>query len=101
MADGSTALHLAARANRQTCVAALLEAGADASARDDAGRTPADVAATPALREVLHREARVQAGALVLSACAQHESPLATLFASSRFYDRRVWRGVLRFAADA
>ena len=42
--DGSTALHLAARFDQSGAVELLLEHGADASARDGEGRTPAEVA---------------------------------------------------------
>ena len=44
-ADGSTALHLAARFDQKDAAELLLEYGADAAARDGEGRTPADVAA--------------------------------------------------------
>jgi ankyrin repeat protein len=44
-ADGSTALHLAARFDQKDAAELLLEYGADAAARDADGRTPADVAA--------------------------------------------------------
>jgi hypothetical protein len=44
-ADGSTALHLAARFDQKDAAELLLEYGADAAARDGDGRTPADVAA--------------------------------------------------------
>ena len=42
--DGTTPLHLAARFDRKETVELLLERGADRAARDDEGRTPADVA---------------------------------------------------------
>ena len=42
--NGSTPLHLAARFDQRGAVELLLEHGADASARDGDGRTPADVA---------------------------------------------------------
>ncbi len=42
--DGSTALHLAARFDQRDAVELLLERGADPSACDADGRTPADVA---------------------------------------------------------
>jgi uncharacterized protein len=44
MSDGTTALHLAARFDQRDAVELLLERGADAAARDEGGRTPADVA---------------------------------------------------------
>ena len=44
-ADGSTALHLAARFDQKDAAELLLEYGADAAARDGEGRTPADLAA--------------------------------------------------------
>lgn len=44
-ADGSTALHLAARYDQRDAVELLLQRGADPAARDADGRTPADVAA--------------------------------------------------------
>jgi uncharacterized protein len=43
-AEGATPLHLAARFDQRDSVAVLLEQGADPSARDAQGRTPADVA---------------------------------------------------------
>ena len=42
--DGSTPLHLAARFDQKDAVELLLRHGADRSARDGEGRTPADVA---------------------------------------------------------
>jgi ankyrin repeat protein len=44
-ADGSTALHLAARFDQKDAAELLLEYGADAAARDGQGRTPAELAA--------------------------------------------------------
>jgi ankyrin repeat protein len=42
--DGATALHYAARYDQREAVELLLERGADPTARDAEGRTPADVA---------------------------------------------------------
>lgn len=50
--DGSTPLHLAARFDQRDAVELLLEHGADASARDGAGRTPEELAGD-ATRELL------------------------------------------------
>jgi len=43
-ARGATALHLAARSGEPRCVQALLDAGLDASARDESGRSARDFA---------------------------------------------------------
>ncbi len=53
--DGSTALHLAARFDQKGAVELLLENGAEASARDGEGRTPAEVAGEET-RELLARD---------------------------------------------
>jgi len=55
MPQGWTALHAvaAAAAGSAECAAALLEAGADPSARAADGKTPFELASTPALRELL------------------------------------------------
>jgi ankyrin repeat protein len=53
-AGGETALHLAAECGRKDAVELLLDHGADPTARDGEGRTPADLAAARGHEEVLH-----------------------------------------------
>ena len=52
-AAGDTALHLAAAFGREDAVELLLDQGADPTARDGEGRTPADLAAAHGHEEVL------------------------------------------------
>ena len=59
-AAGWTALHHAAAANVRMTALALVELGASAAARDNKGRTPADVAGTANMRRVLEAAATSQ-----------------------------------------
>lgn len=75
-ADGTTALHWAARADRLDAVRALLAAGADATAQDRYGVTPLQLAAVNGNAAMLGL--LVAAGADAVAAGPDGETPLMT-----------------------
>ena len=53
--QGYTPLHYAARMNNTDVAELLLKQGADATLKDDRGRTPLDIAREPAMQDLLRQ----------------------------------------------
>jgi hypothetical protein len=91
-------LHIAAQISSVSGVRLLLRHGADADAKDAAGRTALRCCKNPNVRSLLEA-AMWRARALpLLSECSREGAAPLQVFGQSALFDPRVWRVVLRWA---